>query len=114
MSDVGTGGHGARPREEKDNDDGQDNVQAHTDVAEDESSLGHAVTVLPGSCRRQRRPMSASGCNWLQLLSGNMDGAEYRALAEGAQSATITGGGVTVPIQFSAMSSSCSARRRSR
>jgi HK97 family phage major capsid protein len=39
---------------------------------------------------------------WLQLLTGQKEGREYRALAEGAQSATITGGGVVVPIEFSA------------
>jgi HK97 family phage major capsid protein len=39
---------------------------------------------------------------WLQLIAGHREGREYRALAEGAQSATLTGGGVIVPIEFSA------------
>jgi HK97 family phage major capsid protein len=38
---------------------------------------------------------------WKQIMTGNQAGREYRALAEGAQSASASGGGVTVPISFS-------------
>lgn len=39
---------------------------------------------------------------WVQLITGQTHGREYRALAEGSQSATFTGAGVTVPIAFAA------------
>ena len=39
---------------------------------------------------------------WVQLITGQTEGREYRALAEGAQSATFTNAGVTVPIEFAA------------
>ncbi|HWG64238.1 MAG TPA: phage major capsid protein [Streptosporangiaceae bacterium] len=39
---------------------------------------------------------------WVQLITGNKEGREYRALQEGAQSATFTNAGVLVPIGFSA------------
>jgi hypothetical protein len=39
---------------------------------------------------------------WVQLITGKTEGREYRALAEGAQSATFTSAGVTVPIAFAA------------
>jgi HK97 family phage major capsid protein len=38
---------------------------------------------------------------WRQIITRNQAGREYRALAEGAQSASASGGGVTVPISFS-------------
>lgn len=38
---------------------------------------------------------------WKQVVTGNQAGREYRALAEGGQSASASGGGVTVPIAFS-------------
>jgi HK97 family phage major capsid protein len=39
---------------------------------------------------------------WVQLITGKTEGREFRALAEGAQSATFTSAGVTVPIAFAA------------
>jgi HK97 family phage major capsid protein len=39
---------------------------------------------------------------WTQVITGQTNGREYRALAEGAQSATFTSAGVTVPIGFAA------------
>src|SRR2546421_978781 len=39
---------------------------------------------------------------WRQVITRQTEGREYRALAEGAQSATFTGAGVLVPIGFSA------------
>ena len=39
---------------------------------------------------------------WFQALSGKREGREWRALAEGAQSSTVTGAGVLVPLEFAA------------
>jgi HK97 family phage major capsid protein len=39
---------------------------------------------------------------WFQALTGKREGREWRALAEGAQSSTVTGAGVLVPLEFAA------------
>jgi HK97 family phage major capsid protein len=59
----------------------------------------------------QRKDFNPSGIDfgsfdrdkfWLQVITGQTEGREYRALAEGAQSATFTNAGILVPIGFSA------------